>query len=61
MSSKINHAKRSHRSEARHYRAAVNRKVIAAQRQPLKRRDFFSVLRSSFSRQKKTERKGEDT
>ena len=30
MSSKVNHAKRSHRSETRHYRAAVNRKIGAA-------------------------------
>ena len=61
MSSKVNHAKRSHRSEARHYRAAVNRKIGAASKLRPQTRGFFSLFAQNFlSKHKKVEQKGED-
>ena len=61
MSSKVNHAKRSHRSETRHYRAAVNRKIGAAAKLHPRPRGFFSHFTHNFlSVHKKVEQKGEE-
>lgn len=53
MSSAMNHAKRSHRSHARHYRAAGLRKITTQHRQarrglnPLIRPGFFKLRRNA--------------
>lgn len=61
MSSKVNHAKRSHRSETRHYRAAVNRKIGATAKLRQKPRGMFSHFARTFlSKHKKVEQKGEE-
>ena len=49
MSSAKNHAKRSHRSQARHYAASGKRARVSLVKQQ-KRRGLRSILRGLFSR-----------
>ena len=52
MSSAINHAKRSHRSSARHYRAAGLRKITTMCQQ--ERRGLNPFLRPGFFKPRRT-------
>lgn len=52
MSSAINHAKRSHRSHARHYRAAGLRKITTIHQQ---QRSGLNLLRPGFFKPRRRE------
>lgn len=58
MSSAVNHAKRSHRSHARHYRAAGLRKITSIHQQE---RRGFKLLRPGFFKPRRREKKAEQS